>query len=210
MSHASPQPRFSSRFLRCASLLLLAGFGSCLSAGAATIVLDPGHGGHDPGGIPGQRVVEKRAALDVALRVRARLQAAGQKVIMTRSSDVFVELSQRVAAANRAPSKAVFVSIHFNSAPNSGAHGIETYHFDRRSARLAAAIHQRVVAATGEEDRGVRKARFYVLRYNRRVAVLAELGFLTNAQEGGRVARSSEYRQKLANAVASGVLSVVR
>ncbi len=210
MSHVSPEPRFSSRLLRYASLVLLAGFGLCPFAGAATIVLDPGHGGHDPGGIPGQRVVEKRAALDVALRVRARLQAAGQKVIMTRSSDVFVELSQRVATASRAPSKAVFVSIHFNAAPNSGAHGIETYHFDRRSARLAAAIHQRVVTATGEEDRGVRKARFYVLRYNRRVAVLAELGFLTNAQEGGRVARSSEYRQRLANAVASGVLAVVR
>jgi N-acetylmuramoyl-L-alanine amidase len=67
-----------------------------------------------------------------------------------------------------------------------------------------------VVASTGEEDRGVRQARFYVLRHNRRVAALVELGFLTNSKEGARVARSSAYCQKLANAVAGGVLSVVR
>ncbi|RFC42568.1 MAG: N-acetylmuramoyl-L-alanine amidase [Verrucomicrobia bacterium] len=209
MSEISTQRRFWSCFPRVACLALLAALGFSLPVGAATIVLDPGHGGHDPGGIPGQRVSEKQAALDVALRVRARLQAAGQKVVMTRSSDVFVELSQRVAASKRAPAKALFVSIHFNSAPNRQAHGIETYHFDARSRRLAEAIHRRVVAATGEEDRGVRRARFYVLRTNRRTAVLAELGFLTNPQEGGRVARSSAYRQKLANAVASGVLSMV-
>lgn len=181
-----------------------------VSSDAATVVLDPGHGGHDPGGIPGQRYVEKRAALDIALRVRSLLQAAGHKVIMTRSSDVFVELSQRVALANRASPRAVFVSIHFNSAPNPDAHGIETYHYDTRSARLADAIHGRVVAASGEEDRGVRRARFYVLRYNRRMSALVELGFLTNAREGARVAHSSAYCQKLANAVAGGILSVVR
>jgi len=210
MSHAF----FKHRFWFCPSTVtcfaLLTALGLSLPLGAATIVLDPGHGGHDPGGIPGQRFVEKHAALDVALRVRARLQAAGQKVVMTRSSDVFVELSKRVATSSRAPSKTLFVSIHFNSAPNRAAHGIETYHFDARSARLAQAIHRRVVAATGEEDRGVRRARFYVLRANRRTAGLTELGFLTNPQEGGRVARSSEYRQKLANAVASGVLSMAR
>lgn len=202
--------RFCSGFLRGVLLAWGAGLFIFVSSQAATIVLDPGHGGHDAGGIPGQRYVEKHAALDVALRVRAQLQAAGHHVVMTRSSDVFVGLAERVALANRASSKAVFVSIHFNSAPNADAHGIETYYSDARGARLASAIHQRVVAATGEENRGVRKARFYVLRYNRRTAALAELGFLTNSKEGARVARSSEYRQKLATAVAKGVLSVVR
>jgi N-acetylmuramoyl-L-alanine amidase len=201
---------FYFRFLKRALFALF--YASLLggSCQAATVILDPGHGGHDPGGIPGQRYVEKRAALDIALRVRSLLKAAGHKVIMTRSSDEFVELSQRVALANRASSRAVFVSIHFNSAPNSEAHGIETYHYDARGKLLAEAIHGRVVAASGEEDRGVRRARFYVLRNNRRMAALVELGFLTNAVEGARVARSRAYCQKLASAVAAGVLSVVR
>ena len=179
-------------------------------AQAGTVILDAGHGGHDPGGIPRQRYLEKSAALDVAMRVRARLQAAGHTVVMTRSSDVFVELSRRVAISNRASSNAVFVSIHFNSSPNTDAHGIETYHYDSRGGVLAEAIHRRVLAASGEEDRGVRRARFYVLRYNRRPACLVELGFLTNAQEGARVGRSSAYRQQLANGVAAGIASVVR
>lgn len=177
---------------------------------AATIVLDPGHGGHDPGGIPGQRFSEKAAALDVALRVQARLTAAGHRVIMTRSNDTFIELSERVAISKRAPGKPVFVSIHFNSAPNSDARGIETYHFDKRGAALAQAIHRRVVAASGSPDRGIRRARFYVLRYNPRPSVLVELGFLTNAQEGGKVSRFPDYRQKLADAVASGIRAAVR
>lgn len=181
-----------------------------MQAVAATIVLDPGHGGHDPGGVPGQRYIEKHAALTLAKMVQARLQAAGQRVIMTRTTDVFVELSQRVAIANRAPSNAIFVSIHLNSAPNRDAHGIETYYYDSRSLSLAQAIHQRVLRASGEEDRNVRRARFYVLRNNKRRAALAELGFLTNADEGGRIARSSAYCQRLASAVAEGILSVAR
>jgi N-acetylmuramoyl-L-alanine amidase len=204
----------SARFSRLLRIfaVLLAGtllWNSAIFAGAATVVLDAGHGGHDPGGVPGQRYIEKHAALRVAKLVQARLKAAGHRVVMTRTSDVFVELSKRVALANKSPANSVFVSIHFNSAPNRDAHGIETYYYDERSLSLAQAIHQRVLRASGEEDRNVRKARFYVLRKNRRTAVLAELGFLTNEQEGGRVARSSDYVQRLAAAVADGILSVL-
>ena len=188
---------------------------ACMCAGesgvqAATVVLDAGHGGHDPGGIPGQRYSEKEAALRIAQLVQKRLKVRGHRVLMTRSSDEFVELSRRVAIANSAPANTLFVSIHLNSAPNRDAHGIETYHFDERSRRLAEAIHARVLKVTGEEDRFVRRARFYVLRYNRRPAVLAELGFLTNPAEGARIARSGAYREKLAGAVADGILSVAR
>jgi N-acetylmuramoyl-L-alanine amidase len=177
---------------------------------AATIVLDPGHGGYDPGGIPRQRYSEKKVTLEIAKRVEARLKAAGHNVIMTRDSDEFVELADRVDTSNTTSSRAVFVSIHCNSAPNSSAHGIETYHYSARSSRLAQAIHTRLVAATGEEDRGVRRARFYVLRNNRRVAVLAELGFLTNAREGANLARNSQYQQRVADAVAAGIQNTVR
>jgi len=180
------------------------------SVWAATVVLDAGHGGHDLGGIPGQRYVEKHAALRVAKLVQARLKAAGHRVVMTRTTDVFVELSRRVAISNRSPANSVFVSIHFNSAPNRDAHGIETYYYSERSLPLAQAIHQRVLRASGEEDRYVRKARFYVLRNNRRIAALAELGVLTNAIEGERVARSGDYCLRLAAAVSDGILTVLR
>ena len=207
----SSSARFS-RFLRYCALLLagILPWHSGPLAEAATVVLDAGHGGHDPGGVPGQRYIEKHAALRITKLVQARLKAAGHRVVMTRTSDVFVELSKRVAISNRSPANSVFVSIHFNSAPNRDAHGIETYYYDERSLSLARAIHQRVLRASGEEDRNIRKARFYVLRNNRRMAALAELGFLTNEQEGGRVARSTDYGQRLAAAVADGILSVLR
>jgi N-acetylmuramoyl-L-alanine amidase len=179
-------------------------------AQGATVVLDAGHGGHDPGGIPGQRYVEKHATLRVTKLVQARLKAAGHRVLMTRTSDVFVELSKRVAFSNGSPANAVFVSIHFNSSPNKEAHGIETYYYNKRSLPLAQAIHRQVLRASGEEDRDVRHARFYVLRNNRRTAALAELGFLTNATEGARVAGSKDYCNRLAAAVADGILSVLR
>ena len=200
-----------SRFLRIFAVLLAGTFvwNSAILAEAATVVLDAGHGGPDPGGVTGQRYIEKHAALRITKLVQARLKAAGHRVVMTRTSDVFVELSKRVALANKSPANSVFVSIHFNSAPNRDAHGIETYYYDERSLPLAQAIHRRVLRASGEEDRNIRKARFYVLRNNRRMAALVELGFLTNEQEGGRVARSADYGQRLAAAVADGILSVL-
>lgn len=198
----------------CLNLVRLAFLACVFFAGsrleAATVVLDPGHGGYDPGGVPRQRFVEKKVTLEISKLIGRKLQAAGHRVIMTRTGDEFVELEDRVAISNRAPSKAVFVSIHCNSASSSSPHGIETYHYSSRSARLAHAIHSRVVAATGAEDRGVRRARFYVLRNNRRVAVLAELGFLTNSTEGASLARDKRYQEKVAAAVAAGIQSVVR
>ena len=201
----------AARFLTAALFsVLVAGVLGAAPLRAATVVLDPGHGGYDPGGVPRQRFIEKKVTLEIAKRIEARLRAAGHKVIMTRTDDVFVELDDRVDISNSAPSRAVFVSIHCNSAPSSAPHGIETYHYSSRSARLAQAIHSRVVAATGAEDRGVRKARFFVLRNNRRVAVLVEMGFLTNSKEGAKLARDKRYQEKVAAAVAAGIQSVVR
>jgi N-acetylmuramoyl-L-alanine amidase len=196
---------------RALPLLLVLG-GACLSprARAGTVILDAGHGGHDPGGITGQKYPEKVAALDITKRVASRLRAAGHRVILTRGSDTFIELSRRVAISNQSAARAVFVSIHFNASPNSDASGIETYYYSPQSARLAQAVHGKVVAAARSEDRGVRTARFFVLRYNRRPAILVELGFLTNPAEGARIFKSSKHRQALANAVADGVRSQIR
>lgn len=170
------------------------------------IVIDAGHGGHDRGGMPGQRIPEKGYALDVAKRLDSIMRGAGYRTVMTRSSDVFVGLGTRVAMSNNLRG-AVFVSIHFNGARNYDAHGIETYYYGgRSSAALAAAIHRKVLAATGEEDRRVRSRGFFVLRRNRNTAVLCELGFLTNRDEARKIG-SSSYRQKLAEAVAAGIRS---
>ena len=177
------------------------------SAGAATtVVLDPGHGGFDKGGVPGMRLVEKNFTLDVAGRVRSMLQAAGIRTVMTRSTDTFVELRDRCAIANRQPG-AVFVSIHFNAAPREGASGIETYYYrGPASASLAAAIHRELVRSSGAPDRGVRTCRYYVLRNTRIPAVLAELGFLTNRAEGARIT-SIAYREKLAQGIARALIA---
>ena len=147
-----------------------------------TIVIDPGHGGFDRGGIPSQRVPEKIMTLDVSLRLKPLLEKAGYKVVMTRNTDVFVPLGTRVAMANSYPNS-IFVCIHFNSATRSGANGIETYFYSTESAPLAASIHSAVVGAAPSENRGVRRRGYFVLRKTIVPAVLVECGFLTNPTE---------------------------
>lgn len=168
-----------------------------------TIVIDPGHGGFDRGGIPGQRVLEKNMNLDVALRLKPILEKAGYRVIMTRSTDIFVPLGSRVAIANSYPN-AIFLCIHFNSASRSGASGIETYFYSTESAPLAASIHSAVVGGAPSENRGVRRRGYFVLRRTTIPAVLVECGFLTNPTEA-QFAQTTAYRQKLAQEIARGI-----
>jgi N-acetylmuramoyl-L-alanine amidase len=168
-----------------------------------TIVIDAGHGGYDRGGVPGQRISEKDKTLDVAQRLRRILQASGYRVIMTRDSDVFVPLPTRVAIANSYRG-ASFISIHFNCASRVGANGIETYYYRGDSASLAASIHRNVVSSAPSENRGIRRRGFYVLRRTAIPSVLVECGFLTNPTEG-RLAQTSDYRQKLAEQIARGI-----
>lgn len=168
-----------------------------------TVVIDAGHGGHDRGGIPGQRVAEKDMTLDVALRLSNLLSASGYRVVMTRSSDVFVPLAGRVAIAN-SYRNAVFVCIHFNATGRSGASGIETYFYSRDSLPLASAIHYYVAGGAPSDNRGVRRRGYYVLRKTIIPAVLVECGFLTNPTEAA-YAQSASYRQKLAEEIAAGV-----
>lgn len=174
--------------------------------GRPTIVVDAGHGGHDRGGMPGQRIPEKGYALDVSRRLEEVLRRSGFRTVMTRRGDYFVPLSDRCAIANRHPN-GVFVSIHFNGAPNFDASGIETYYYSgRQSAALASAIQQRVVRATGSPNRWVRSRGLHVLRNTRIPAVLCELGFLTNRGESSRIA-SAAYRQRLAETIAAAIRS---
>ena len=188
-----------------AALLILV----CSACAAPTIVIDAGHGGHDQGGMPGQRVPEKGYALDVAKRLDSALRSRGFRTVMTRRGDYFVTLPDRCNISNAQP-KAVFVSIHFNGAPNRDATGIEMYYYrGRDSAVLADRIFRSVVSSTGSPARKVKPRALYVLRHSRHPAVLCELGFLTNRDEARRIGTSA-YRQRLAEAVASAVVARYR
>ena len=169
-----------------------------------TIVIDAGHGGHDRGGGPGQRIPESPYVLDISRRLRTVLQAAGFRTVMTRDGDYFVSLGGRCAIAN-AQRDALMVSVHLNSGQREGANGVETYYYTGRSASLAAAVHAPVVSAAGTENRFVRRRGFYVLRNTRIPSIIVECGFLTNRAEGARISGSAAHRQKLAEAIARGV-----
>src|SRR5438128_11557293 len=117
--------RFRQYVLCCFGVIALAA-SALAQTRYTTIVIDPGHGGFDRGGIPGQRVPEKTMTLDVAQRLKAVLTAYGYRVVMTRDSDVFVPLGTRVAIAN-SYRDAIFVFIHFNSARRCSAYGNESY-----------------------------------------------------------------------------------
>src|SRR6266446_2939005 len=130
---------------------------------STVVVIDAGHGGFDRGGIPRQRIAEKTMTLDVALRLRKKLLEADYRVVMTRDSDFFVPLSERVAIAN-SNHNAIFICIHFNSATRAGANGVETYYYRRDAMALAANIHRNVIAGAPSENRGIRRRGYYVLR----------------------------------------------
>jgi N-acetylmuramoyl-L-alanine amidase len=173
----------------------------------AVVVIDPGHGGHDRGGMPGQRLAEKGFTLDTAKRLARVLgNATGIKVVLTRDDDTFVSLTERTNIANQyAGRDAVFVSIHFNAGRRAGAYGIETYYNNQRGYRLAALVHPRVIRAIASIDRGIRHRGYWVLRKNRLPAILVECGFLTNPAEAARISDPGS-RERLARAIADAIV----
>jgi len=168
-----------------------------------TVVLDAGHGGYDNGAKAVKGLPEKMLTLDVARRVKPLLEARGYKVVMTRTTDVFIPLGGRTGISNSHP-EAAFVSIHFNSAPRRAADGVETYYYDRRSAPLAANILREIACCYGSHNRGVKYARYYVLHHNERPATLLELGFVSNAKENAKL-QDPRVRQILAEKIAAGI-----
>ncbi len=171
-----------------------------------TVVLDPGHGGWDKGGLRNVKLPEKNMTLLTALAVRDRLESAGLEVVMTRETDVYIPLSDRVSIGN-SHSNAIFVSIHYNADYGSSGNGVETYcgRGSAKSVPLRDAIHRQLVRKTGAKDRNPRTAGFYVLRYSNKVAVLVEGGFLSNPREAGKIA-TEEYRGLIADAITQGIL----
>jgi N-acetylmuramoyl-L-alanine amidase len=217
-----------------------------LGLGVSRIVIDPGHGGHDPGAL-GKGVAEAELVLDVALRLERLLQSVpGVEVILTRRTDEFIQLQQRTAIANREGAD-LFLSIHANASANRQARGIETYFLNFANTMSAAAVAARENAASGQamsalpdivkaitlnnkldesrdfatevqrvmvdrlrasnrsvKDLGVKQAPFVVLIGAAMPSVLAEISFVTNAQEA-RLLKTSTYRQRIAEALFAAI-----
>lgn len=173
------------------------------------VMIDPGHGGKDPGAIGIGGVQEKRVILPMAQQVAAILEKQGIQVIMTRNSDYYVSLKDRTVMANRAGAD-IFVSIHANSMGMSrpDVNGIETYYF-QDGRELAEKIHNSMLRSVDVANRGVRRARFYVLRHTAMPAVLVEVGFLTGREDAKKLA-DPRYRSQVSEAIAAGIIQYVR
>ena len=196
-----------------------------------TVVIDPGHGGHDKGA-RNTFGYEKNFALDVARQLRPLLKAKGLKVVLTREGDYFVPLEVRARIANAAPNS-IFVSIHFNATDRDrGANGFEIYSltprgapstyddsleerfvhmqagspFDAQSVGLSTCIYHSLLGHLSEFDRGIKRGRFAVLRYTKVPAVLIEGGFMTHRGENKLIA-DRKWRGKLAQAIGVGIES---
>lgn len=196
-----------------------------------TVVLDPGHGGYDKGAVS-KFGYEKDYALDVAKKLRPLLEAKGLRVVLTRDDDTFVPLEVRAKIANLAKD-AIFVSIHFNATDRDpAASGFEIYcltprgapstaddalalsfmnvqpgtDVDTHSVGVAACIYHSILGHTAEPDRGIKRARFAVLRLTQIPSVLIEGGFMTERGESRMIAKN-EWRTDFARAISIGIES---
>ncbi|SOB90859.1 N-acetylmuramoyl-L-alanine amidase [Ureibacillus xyleni] len=173
------------------------------------IVLDPGHGGKDPGASK-SGAVEKKIVLEVAKKVQQKLEAAGAIVHMTRVSDTFPTLDDRVVFSEDKFAE-IFVSIHVNSATNTSANGTETYYSisandnEKEDYRLANAINTQIVNNADMNNRKVKRADYYVLRNQLIPSVLVELGFVSNASDRAKLV-NSEYVEIFADSIYKGIL----
>ena len=176
---------------------------------AGTIVIDAGHGGHDPGAVSVSGFYEKTVNLAVARKVASLLRGKGLQVVMTRSGDEFVELEDRAAISNRCNAR-LFVSIHADSAPRRSARGFTIYVARAASwaARRAAALISRAMDETGLENNGVQRADYRVLVQTQGPAVLIELGYLSNSQDE-RLLRSASFQNRLAQTISGGIVESV-
>jgi len=176
--------------------------------GRIVVMVDPGHGGKDGGAPSITGYNESTVVLAISQLLAARLEKEGIQVILTRNADYFVDLAPRVEMAQQAKVD-LFVSIHANSIDGRpDVNGLETYHYNRGEL-LARTIHNSILQSIDIRDRGVRSARFYVLRNNSMPAVLVETGFVTSPTEAPKLADPA-YQQKMADAIANGVLQYIR
>ncbi|MEM9977386.1 MAG: DUF3747 domain-containing protein [Cyanobacteria bacterium P01_D01_bin.2] len=177
--------------------------------GEVLIMIDPGHGGRDPGAVGRNGLQEKEINIFISRRIQRTLEQRGYRVAMTRTQDVEVDLQPRVDIAERA-NATIFVSVHANAISMSRpeVNGLETYYFST-GRNLARSIHSSVLRSVDMRDRGVRQARFYVLRNTSMPAVLVETGFVTGREDAARF-QSNAAREQIADAIAQGIIDYLR
>lgn len=196
------------------------------------VMLDPGHGGKDSGAVGKRKVYEKKAVLSIANRVKAHLEAKKIKVRLTRATDTFLTLQQRSDSTAKAGAD-LFVSIHADGAADPSAHGVETFaltaagcdssnhygqggnkssgkgnHYDAANAVLGFSIQSNLVKNSKRSDRGLRRARFSVLKNAPCPAALVECGFLTNPEEEALMI-DPNYREAVARGISNGIIGYI-
>ena len=172
------------------------------------IVVDAGHGGKDPGAIGPSGLREKDVTLSTALLLKTELEKYGATVILTRSTDIFLELSERTTIANNSTGDA-FISIHGDSF-SSTSKGTTTYYNSTvnfngpRSETLGNAIQKSMISSMNTYNRGVKEQNFYVNRMNQLPSVLVELAFISNPNEEALL-KTTAFRQKAAVGITKGL-----
>ena len=173
-----------------------------------SVVIDPGHGGPDPGAIGIGGIRETDVVLEVSKIVKDLLSEKGVNVLLTRKNEIDLDLPPRVSFANNKDAD-IFVSIHANASRGKrrDINGLETFYYRGwRGRLLAKRIQQQILRVSpGSPDRGVKQGRFYVIKNTRMPAVLVEIGFLTGRLDARRLEKTS-HRKRLAYAIAKGIL----
>ncbi len=180
--------------------------------GRFEIILDPGHGGPDTGAVGINGLRETDVVLDISKKVFRLLSEKGVIVRLTRSTEIDLDLTDRVVFANRSAADA-FISIHANASRGNrrDVSGIETYFFSGyRGEKLAYKIQKELISVPGgSPDRGVRQNRFYVIRKTNMPAALVEVGFVTGRLDN-RLLSTDSYRRQIAFAIAKGILKFLQ
>jgi N-acetylmuramoyl-L-alanine amidase len=172
------------------------------SLSGKSLVLDPGHGGHDSGATH-DGDTEKSITLAVSLMLKDILTGKGLRVIMTRADDTFIPLPDRAGMSNRYKPD-LFQSVHVNDADNTSATGVETWYYADSCIPYATSILDALVEGTRDTRRKVNHGNLAVLRPNTRICCLAEIGFLSNPESHKKLMTDS-YRGQIAQSIANGI-----
>jgi N-acetylmuramoyl-L-alanine amidase len=172
-------------------------------AGKPLVVIDPGHGGADPGAVGPNGKLEKDVCLALGRTLRDALRRRGLNAILTRGADAEVHLAPRLALVDRWKAD-LFVSLHANSHTTPDAVGLETYWREPASQAFAETVHRTVSTLLRRPDRGTKQERLYVLRHPRVPSLLLESGFISNPTEE-RLLDDADFQAQTAFAVAMGI-----